>query len=98
MLTVSAVSGLAQLLMTFTEEEQKSRPVGPPHVVPMSFVFVIGPTERAILASYTMYRYAFMTNAQEPTANQNWLYGIGYHYIQFLMHIPRLNISLMHDY
>ena len=39
-----------------------------------------------------------MTNAQEPTANQNWLYQIGYrigyHYIWSLMHIPRVNISL----
>ena len=44
------------------------------------------------------YWHAWMTNPQEPTANQNWLYQIGSttgsHYVRSLMHIPKVNISL----
>ena len=65
----------------------------------MSFVFMIMPTERLLWpAIQWLYRHACMTNPQELTANQNWLYQIGYRIgyrsIQSLMHIPRFNISL----
>ena len=49
------------------------------HVVLMSFVFVIGPTERAVLASYTMVVLARLhdqctgANSQSELVIPNWL-------------------------
>ena len=52
---------------------------GTHHVVLMSFVFVIGPTERAVLASYTMVVPARLhdqctgANSQSELVTPNWL-------------------------
>ena len=51
------------------------------HVVLMSFVFVIGPPERAVLASYTMVVPACLhdqcigTNSQSELVIPNWSYN-----------------------
>ena len=51
------------------------------HVVLMSFVFVIGPTERAVLANYTMVVPAGLhdqcigANSQSELVKPNWFYN-----------------------
>ena len=71
------------------------------HVVLLSFVFVIGPTERGVFTSYTMVVLARLhdqcigANRQSELVIPNWFYNwFSLHNIRSLMHIPRVNISL----